>query len=108
MNNQSFFNKFIKPLSEQVKIKQTNTYLKNMSKQLTNDIYRTKKKLELLESEGIGQLLVDFLMETDKDYQMYSKEITIKDSKHFIEILEKRYKTILQESKPLRQIEMEL
>ena len=29
-------------------------------KQLTNDIYRTKKKLELLEAEGIGQLLVDF------------------------------------------------
>ena len=29
-------------------------------KQLTNNVYRTKKKLELLETEGIGQLLVDF------------------------------------------------
>ena len=36
-------------------------------KQLTNDIYRTKKKLELLEAEGIGQLLMDFSKIVFKD-----------------------------------------
>ena len=31
-----------------------------MDKQLTNDIYRTKQKLELLNNSGIGQLIKDF------------------------------------------------
>ena len=29
-------------------------------KQVTNEVYRTKRKLKLLEEDGIGQLLFDF------------------------------------------------
>lgn len=53
-------------------------------KQLTNDIYRTKKKLELLETEGIGQLLVDVLMKTTE-----SNKIPVDEIDDLIEILKK-------------------
>ena len=53
-------------------------------KQLTNDIYRTKKKLELLESEGIGQLLVDVLIKTTE-----SNKIPIEEIDNLIKILKK-------------------
>ena len=33
-------------------------------KQVTNEVYRTKRKLKLLEEDGIGQLLFDFYKAT--------------------------------------------
>jgi len=62
-------------------------------KQLTNDIYRTKKKLELLEAEGIGQLLVDFNKMQDK----YTKEEEVSD---YIKLLKSNYLKIMQDYKP--------
>ena len=68
-------------------------------KQVTNEVYRTKKKLELLESEGIGQLLTDFSKLTDK----YVNENEIKDN---MELLVSHYKGILQEYKPSKQFKI--
>ena len=69
-------------------------------KQLTNDIYRTKKKLELLETEGIGQLLVDFNKMQDK----YTKEEEVSD---YIKLLKNNYLKIMQDYKPSKQIKIE-
>lgn len=71
-----------------------------MNKQLTNDIYRTKKKLELLEAEGIGQLLVDFNKMQDK----YTKEEEVSD---YIKLLKNNYLKIMQDYKPSKQIKIE-
>lgn len=65
-----------------------------MSKQLTNDIYRTKKKLELLNSFGIGQVIKDFCMLLKNEIS--NEEITLNIKK-----LENKYLTILDEHKQL-------
>jgi len=65
-----------------------------MSKQLTNDIYRTKKKLELLNNFGIGQLIKDFCM-------LSKNEITDDEITLNIKKLENKYLTILDEHKQL-------
>jgi len=65
-----------------------------MSKQLTNDIYRTKKKLELLNSFGIGQVIKDFCM-------LLKNEITDDEIILNIKKLENKYLTILDEHKQL-------
>lgn len=69
-------------------------------KPLTNDIYRTKKKLELLEAEGIGQLLVDFNKIQDK----YTKEEEVSD---YLKLLKSNYLKIIQDYKPSKQIKIE-
>lgn len=69
-------------------------------KQLTNDIYRTKKKLELLESEGIGQLLMDF---SRVQCEEYSETNVIND----IAFLKQQYLKIIQDYKPSKQIKIE-
>lgn len=71
-----------------------------MSKQLTNDIYRTKKKLELLETEGIGQLLMDF---SKVQCEEYSETNIIND----IAFLKQQYLKIMQDYKPSKQIKIE-
>lgn len=65
-----------------------------MNKQLTNDIYRTKKKLELLNNFGIGQLIKDFCMLSKNE--VTDDEITLNIKK-----LENKYLTILDEHKQL-------
>ena len=65
-----------------------------MSKQLTNDIYRTKKKLELLNNSGIGQLIKDFCVLSKNEIS--NEEITLNIKK-----LENKYLTILDEHKQL-------
>ena len=65
-----------------------------MSKQLTNDIYRTKKKLELLINSGIGQLIKDFCVLSKNEIS--NEEITLNIKK-----LENKYLTILDEHKQL-------
>ena len=72
-------------------------------KQLTNDIYRTKKKLELLESEGIGQLLVDVLIKTTE-----SNKIPIDERANLlIKNLRQDYLKIMQDYKPSKQIKID-
>ena len=71
-----------------------------MSKQLTNDIYRTKKKLELLETEGIGQLLVDFR-------KIQSEESTETSVAEDMILLKQHYLRIMQDYKPSKQIKIE-
>lgn len=61
--------------------------------QLTNEVYRTKKKLELLESEGIGQLLVDFSKMQDK----YTQE---EDVIGFMNSLKEHYLRLIENYKP--------
>ena len=65
-----------------------------MSKQLTNDIYRTKQKLELLNNSGIGQLIKDFCVLSKTE--ILDEEITLNIKK-----LENKYLTILDEHKQL-------
>ena len=65
-----------------------------MDKQLTNDIYRTKQKLELLNSFGIGQVIKDFCM-------LLKNEITDDEIILNIKKLENKYLTILDEHKQL-------
>lgn len=65
-----------------------------MDKQLTNDIYRTKKKLELLNSPGIGQLIKDF-------YMLLKNEVTDDEITLNIKKLENKYLTILDENDQL-------
>ena len=69
-------------------------------KQLTNDIYRTKKKLELLEAEGIGQLLVDFR-------KIQSEESTETSVSEDMVFLKQYYLRIMQDYKPSKQIKIE-
>ena len=69
-------------------------------KQLTNDIYRTKKKLELLEAEGIGQLLVDFR-------KIQSEESTETSVAEDMVFLKQYYLKIIQDYKPSKQIKIE-
>lgn len=72
-------------------------------KQLTNDIYRTKKKLELLETEGIGQLLVDVLMKTTE-----SNKIPVDERANLlIKNLRQDYLRIMQDHKPSKQLKIE-
>ena len=72
-------------------------------KQLTNDVYRTKKKLELLESEGIGQLLVDVLIKTTE-----SNKIPIDERANLlIKNLRQDYLKIMQDYKPSKQIKID-
>lgn len=71
-----------------------------MSKQLTNDIYRTKKKLELLEAEGIGQLLMDFSKIVFKE----STEVSVLTD---MILLKQQYLKIIQDYKPSKQIKIE-
>ena len=70
-------------------------------KQVINDTYRTKKKLELLGNFGIGQLI--------KDYCMLSKnEITDDEIILNIKKLENKYLTILDKNDQLEnQIKLE-
>ena len=70
-------------------------------KQLTNDIYRTKQKLELLNSSGIGQLIKDFCI-------LSKNEITDDEITLNIKKLENKYLTILDENDLLEnQIKLE-
>ena len=69
-------------------------------KQLTNDIYRTKKKLELLEAEGIGQLLVDFK-------KIQSEESTETSVVEDMILLKQQYLKIMQDYKPSKQTKIE-
>lgn len=69
-----------------------------MSKQLTNDIYRTKKKLELLETEGIGQLLVDVLVKTSTNVENITERVELLSKS-----LKKDYLEIMQDYKPSKQ-----
>lgn len=72
-----------------------------MNKQLTNDIYRTKKKLELLNNFGIGQLIKDFCM-------LSKNEITDDEITLNIKKLENKYLTILDKNNQLEnQIKLE-
>ena len=73
-----------------------------MSKQLTNDIYRTKKKLELLETEGIGQLLVDILVKTSTNVENITERVELLSKS-----LKKDYLEIMQDYKPSKQIKIE-
>ena len=69
-------------------------------KQLTNDIYRTKKKLELLEAEGIGQLLVE-------NKKIQSEESTETSVVEDMILLKQQYLKIIQDYKPSKQIKIE-
>ena len=71
-------------------------------KQLTNDIYRTKKKLELLESEGIGQLLVDVLVKTSTNVENITERVELLSKS-----LKKDYLEIMQDYKPSKQIKID-
>lgn len=73
-----------------------------MSKQLTNDIYRTKKKLELLETEGIGQLLVDVLVKTSTNVENITERVELLSKS-----LKKDYLEIMQDYKPSKQIKID-
>ena len=74
-------------------------------KQLTNDIYRTKKKLELLEAEGIGQLLVDFLITfNENSVELDSIE---KVTNHLTTLIKQDYLRIMQDYKPSKQTKID-
>jgi hypothetical protein len=74
-------------------------------KQLTNDIYRTKKKLELLESEGIGQLLVDFMAEYNSN--KHESWVYEQDTQLIISEIKQQYLKIMQDYKPSKQLKIE-
>ena len=71
-------------------------------KQLTNDIYRTKKKLELLETEGIGQLLVDVLVKTSTNVENITERVELLSKS-----LKKDYLEIIQDYKPSKQTKID-
>ena len=63
-------------------------------------IYGTKKKLELLEAEGIGQLLVDFK-------KIQSEESTETSVVEDMILLKQQYLKIMQDYKPSKQLKIE-
>ena len=73
-------------------------------KQLTNEVYRTKRKLKLLEEEGIGQLLFDFYKSTSNSPNWAIEQ----DVSLLISELKKKYRLVLEDYKPNEQIKMDL
>ena len=73
-------------------------------KQLTNEVYRTKRKLKLLEEEGIGQLLFDFYKSTSNSPNWAIEQ----DVSLLISELKKKYRLVLEDYKPNEQIKMNL
>jgi len=74
-------------------------------KQITNEVYRTKRKLKLLEEDGIGQLLFDFNKYMNKKA---NNEIVEVSTEYIISELKQRYLSILEDYKPYEQIKMDL
>lgn len=73
-------------------------------KQLTNEVYRTKRKLKLLEEEGIGQLLFDFYKSTsDSPDWAIEQDVSL-----LILELKQKYLTFLEDYKPSKQIKMDI
>lgn len=72
-------------------------------KQLTNDIYRAKKKLELLESEGVGQLLMDFYNEIYLHPEQYIED----NIQVIINNLRKDYLNLMKDYTPSKQTKIE-
>lgn len=75
-------------------------------KQVTNEVYRTKRKLKLLKEEGIGQLLFDFY-QSSSTYNMPNWAIE-QDVSLLISELKQKYLFILEDYKPNEQIKMDL
>lgn len=73
-------------------------------KQLTNEVYRTKRKLKLLEEEGIGQLLFDFYKYTTNDSEWAIQQ----DVSFLMSELRKKYLTLLEDYKSNEQTKMDL
>jgi len=73
-------------------------------KQLTNEVYRTKRKLKLLEEEGIGQLLFDFYKSTTNDSEWAIQQ----DVSFLMSELRKKYLTLLEDYKSNEQTKMDL
>ena len=74
-------------------------------KQVTNEVYRTKRKLKLLEEDGIGQLLFDFNKYMN---EKANNEIVEVSTEYIISELKQRYLSILEDYKPYEQIKMDL
>ena len=73
-------------------------------KQLTNEVYRTKRKLKLLGEEGIGQLLFDFYKSTsDSPEWVIEQNVSL-----LVSELKQKYLFILEDYKPNEQIKMDL
>lgn len=73
-------------------------------KQLTNEVYRTKRKLKLLEEEGIGQLLFDFYKSTSGSPDWAIEQ----DVSLLILELKQKYLRFLEDYKPSNQTKMDL
>ena len=73
-------------------------------KQVTNEVYRTKRKLKLLEEEGIGQLLFDFHKHTTNDSQWAIQQ----DVSFLMSEFRKKYLTLLEDYKSNEQTKMDL
>lgn len=73
-------------------------------KQLTNEGYRSKRKLKLLEEDGIGQLLFDFYKVTSNRPDWAIEQ----DVSLLIHELKQKYLSILEDYKPYEQIKMDL
>ncbi len=74
-------------------------------KQVTNEVYRTKRKLKLLEEDGIGQLLFDFNKYMNKKA---NNEIVEVSTEYIISELKQKYLSILEDYKPYEQINRQL
>ena len=74
-------------------------------KQVTNEVYRTKRKLKLLEEDGIGQLLFDFNKCINKKA---NNEIVEVLTEYIVSELKQKYLSILEDYKPYEQIKMDL
>lgn len=74
-------------------------------KQVTNEVYRTKRKLKLLEEDGIRQLLFDFNKYMNKKA---NNEIVEVSTEYIISELKQKYLSILEDYKPYEQIKMDL
>lgn len=73
-------------------------------KQLTNEVYRTKRKLKLLEEEGIGQLLFDFYKSTsDSPDWVIEQNVSL-----LVSELKQKYLTFLEDYKHSKQIKMDI
>lgn len=73
-------------------------------KELTNDVYRTKRKLKLLEEDGIGQLLSDFYLELADENT--SEKTAEQGTISVIQRLKEKYNTLLSKYKPKKQYKM--
>lgn len=74
-----------------------------MSKELTNDVHRTRKKLEVLQQDGSGQMINDIRQIIQESVH---NDGVVPSAVDIVTALKKKYTEVLNKYKPPKQAKM--